>query len=277
MAFQLHPYRYDVIGEEVDLQKITLADLQNHYRCYYIPNNAVLLAVGDFQEREMLRRIAQVFGGIPAGKPVTSLTPKEPPQHEERRVTVRGQGDTAYLTVAYRVPGATDADYVALTLLNAAFAGGSSLGMFAEGGTNRSSRLYKTLVEGELAAGAGGHLMPTMDPFLYTINAVVRAGCEPHVVEEAVDAEVEQLSASPITRQELDMALRRARAQFIMAGESITGQAHLLGMAEATAGDYHWYESTIEKLNKITLDDLERVSQTYLTKENRTVGWYYPE
>jgi zinc protease len=97
------------------------------------------------------------------------------------------------------------------------------------------------------------------------------------VVEEAVDAEVEQLSASPITRQELNMALRRARAQFIMAGESITGQAHLLGMAEATAGDYHWYESTIEKLNKITLDDLERVSQTYLTKENRTVGWYYPE
>jgi zinc protease len=276
-AFRVHPYQYDVIGNEVDLRALTRADLYDYYRSHYLPNNAVLVVTGDFKTREVLSRILEVFGKIPAGEPVTQLTQKEPPQQEERRVTLQGPGDTAYLTIAYRVPEATDPDYAALTLLNAAFAGGSSLGMFAGGGTNRSSRLYRSLVDTELAVGAGGNLAPTMDPFLYTINVVARVGRDLEEVEAAANAELDRLYSSPLKRQELDMALRRARAQFIMAGESITGQAHLLGMAEATAGDYHWYESTVEKLNKVTLDDLERVAQTYLVKENRTVGWYQPE
>ncbi len=136
---------------------------------------------------------------------------------------------------------------------------------------------YNVFAAVVLAVGAGGGLVPTVDPFLYTINAVVRTGRSLEEVEAALDAELERLSSSPINGRELDMALRRAKAQFIMAGESITGQAHFLGMAEATAGDYHWYELAVEKLNKITLDDLERVRQTYLTKTNRTVGWYQPE
>jgi len=276
-AFRVHPYHHEVIGDEVDLRAITREDLHDYYRRHYVPNNAVLVVAGDFQSREMLSRIVERFGDISAGVPVMKVTRIEPPQRGERRVIVQGPGDTAYLTMAYHVPAATDPDYVTLTLLNAVFAGGSSLGMFAGGGTNRSSRLYKTLVDAELAIGAGGGLAPTVDPFLYTINVVVRAGRSLEEVEAALDAELERLSSSPINWRELDMAIRRARAQFIMAGESITGQAHLLGMAEATAGDYRWYELAIEKLNKITKDDLERVRRVYLTKNNRTVGWYQPE
>jgi zinc protease len=276
-AFRVHPYHHEVIGDEVDLRTITREDLCDYYRRHYVPNNAVIVVSGDFQSREMLSRITEHLGDMPAGALVTEVTRIEPPQRGERRVTVHGPGDMAYLTVAYRVPATTDPDYVALTLLNAAFAGGSSLGMFAGVGTNRSSRLYKSLVDAELAVGAGGGLAPTVDPFLYTINVAVRAGRSLEEVEAALDAELERLSSSPINWRELDMALKRARAQFIMAGESITGQAHLLGMAEATANDYHWYESSVEKLNEITQDDLERVRRTYLTKKNRTVGWYQPE
>jgi zinc protease len=276
-AFRVHPYHHEVIGDEVDLRTITREDLYDYYHRHYVPNNAVLVVAGDFQPGEMLSRIKERFGDIPAGAPVTKVTRTEPPQRGERRVTVQGPGDTAYLTVAYRVPEVTDPDYVALILLNAAFAGGSSLGMFAGGGTNRSSRLYKALVDAGLAVGAGGGLAPTVDPFLYMINVVVRAGRSLEEVEAALDSELERLSSSPINWRELDMALRRARAQFIMAGESITGQAHLLGMAEVTAGDYHWYELAVEKLNRITQDDLERVRRIYLTKKNRTVGWYQPE
>lgn len=276
-AFRVHPYRHDVIGKAADLERITAIDLQEHYQRYYVPSNAVLVMTGDFQNEEMLSDVRYYFEDIPVGESVERMKQIEPPQRKERRITVQGPGDTAYLTVAYRVPAAIDQDYAVLSLLNAAFTGGSSLGVLAGGGTNRSSRIYKALVDEQLAVSVDGQLAPTKDPYLYAIYVVVRAGCEFEEVELALVNELKRLTSAPVNQRELNTALRRARAQFIMAGESITGQAHLLGMAEATAGDFRWYESTVERLNKVTLDDLDRVRQTYLQEHNRTIGWYLPE
>lgn len=276
-AFRVHPYHHEVIGDTADLQSMTREDLFNYYRRHYVPNNAIVVVVGDFQPDTMLARIRELFGGIRPGEAPAPVVRQEPPQLGQRRVEVNGPGDTAYLTFAYRVPGALHPDYPALTLLNAAFAGGSSLGMFAGGGTNRSSRLYKALVSTELAAGAYGSLTPTVDPFLYTINAVVRSGRTIMEVENALEAEIDRLENEPITPVELRKALKRARAQFIMAGESISGQAQLIGAAEATTGDFQWFETVLDRLNQVTIDDIERVRQTYLTSRSRTIGWYVPQ
>jgi zinc protease len=275
-AFRVHPYHHEVIGDAVDLRSMTREDLIGHYQRHYNPANAVAVVVGDFNAAEMLSRINDIYGSIPAGEKTAPILREEPPQAGERRITVNGPGDTAYLTQAYRVPGAAHPDYPALTLLNAAFAGGSSLGMFAGGGSNRSSRLYKALVSTELAAGAYGSLTPTVDPFLYTISAVVRAGRSLAEVEAALEAELARLADEPITEAELAKALKRARAQFIMAAESISGQAQLIGAAEATTGDYRWFESVLDRLAAVTLEDIERVRTQYLHPRNRTVGWYEP-
>jgi zinc protease len=276
-AFRVHPYHHEVIGDEADLHSMTRDDLYGHYRRYYVPRNAVVVIAGDFETAAMLAQIEAKFGAIPAGEAPLPVTRQEPKQKGEKRVVVNGPGDTAYLNMAFRAPAASHPDYYPLTLLNAAFAGGSSLGMFGGGGTNKSSRLYKALVNTELAAAAHGGLGPTIDPFLYTINAVVRNGRTLAEVESALDAELERLAAEPITQAELDKALKRAKAQFVMAGESITGQAQLLGMAEAVIGDYGWFETVLDRLNAVTLDDIERVRGDYLQKRSRTVGWYEPE
>lgn len=277
VAFRVHPYHHEVIGDVADLTTMTRDDLYTHYRQHYVPNNAIVVAVGDFESDDMLRRIEAQFGNLPAGLPTNPITRQEPAQKGERRVVVQGPGDTAYLTVAYRAPAAADPDYLPLVLLNAAFAGGSSLGMFGGGGSNKSSRLYKALVNTELAASAYGSLTPTSDPFLYTINAVVQAGRSLPEVEAALDAELARLENTPITEQELAKALKRAKAEFILAGESITGQAQLLGMTEAVIGDYNWYETVLDRLNGITVEDIERVRQAYLRPSQRIVGWYEPE
>lgn len=276
-AFRVHPYHHEVIGDAADLQTITRDDLYNHYRRHYVPSNAIAIVVGDFETAAMLARLEELFGATPAGEPVAPVVRHEPPQSGERRVTVNGPGDTTYLTYAYRAPNADHPDYYPFVLLNAAFAGGSSLGMFAGGGSNRSSRLYKALVSTELAAGASGSLGPTIDPFLYSISTVVRAGRTLAEVEAALDGELDRLAAEPVTQVELNKALKRAKAQFVFAGESISGQAQIIGAAEATTGDYRWYETVLDKLNEVTLDDIERVRQTYLRKKNRTVGIYEPE
>lgn len=275
-AFRVHAYHHEVIGDEIDLQTMTRDDLYHHYRLYYAPNNAVIVVVGDFESEAMLARIRELFGMLPAGDPIPAVTRTEPPQRGERRVTVRGPGETSYLTFAHRAPSATDADFYPLALLNAAFAGGSSLGMFGSGSTNKSSRLYKALVDTDLAAAAFGGQSPTIDPFLYDVSAIVRAGRSLAEVEAALEAEIDRLAREPITQAELDKALKRAKAQFVMAGESVTGQGRVLGMSEIVGGDYTWFEESLEQLSKVTLDDIERVRQTYLRKGNRTVGWYEP-
>lgn len=276
VAFRVHPYHHETIGDEVDLRTMTRDDLFGHYRRHYVPNNGIVIAVGDFETTTMLARIEELFGPIPPGEPVAPVTRQEPAQRGEKRITVNGPGDTSYLVIAYRAPEAGHEDYYPMTLLNAAFAGGSSLGLFGGGGSNKSSRLYKALVSSELAASAYGGLAPTIDPFLYTLSAVVRSERTLAEVEAALDAELERLAEAPITQVELDKALKRAKAQFVMAGESITGQTQLLGMAEATVGDYLWFETVLDNLNKVTLEDIERVRQQYLQKQNRVVGWYEP-
>lgn len=278
VAFPHHPYHHDVIGHMTDLHSMTQADLLAHYQTYYKPNNVVAVVVGDFASDQMLARIEQLFGPIPAGPlPPRPLVRPEPSQNGEQRVTVRGPGDTAYLTYAYRAPAADHPDFFPFTLFNAAFAGGSSLGMFGSGGSNKSSRLYKALVQSGVAASASGSLAPTVEPYLYSINAVASHGRQLAEVEAALEVELARLQAEPINQQELERALKRAKVDFVLSGESITGQAQLLGMAEAVVGDYRWYETVLEQLNQVSLADIERIRYTYLQKRNRVVGCYEPE
>lgn len=275
-AFRVHPYHHEVIGDEVDLETMTRDDLYSHYRQAYAPNNATIVVTGDFQQAEMLDKIDHYFGALAAREPLPPVSRHEPPQRGERRVTVKGPGETHYLAMGYRAPAASHPDFYPMALLNAGFSGGSSLGLFGGGGGNKSSRLYKALVLTGLAAAAFGSLAPTIDPYLYTIAAIARPGRTLAEVEAALDAEIERLASEPITQAELNKAMKRARASFIMAGESVSGQAQMLGMAEAITGDYRWFEDALEKLGQVTLEDLERVRTTYLRPENRTVGWYMP-
>lgn len=275
-AFRVHPYHHEVIGDEVDLETMTRADLHDFYRRHYAPNNATVVAVGDFETGAMLGLIERYFGRIPAADTPAPITRREPPQRGQRAVTLKGPGDTSYILYGYKAPAASDPDYYPMALLNAAFSGGGSLGWLHETTTNHSSRLYKALVLKELAAGVSSGMTPTIDPYLYTIMAVVRPDRQPAEVEAALDAEIARLATDPITADELAKALKRTRVQLALASESNTGQAQMLGFSEAVAGDYRWFEQTIARLEAVTLDDIERVRARYLDPDNRTIGRYMP-
>jgi zinc protease len=275
-AFRVHSYHHDTIGDEADLETMTRDDLHGHYARYYAPGNATVVAAGDFRAEEMMARIEEHFGGIPAGEAIPAVARPEPPQRGERRVTVRGPGETGYLVYAWRSPAASQPEFKPMVLLNAAYAGGSSLGLFGGGGSNKSSRLYKALVATDLAVAVGGSIAPTADPYLYSITAIAHPERSLDEVEAGLEAELERLARQPITQAELDKARKRARAQFIMAGESVTGQAQMLGLAETVAGDYGWYERTLEELSQVTLEDVERVRAACLGRDSRVVGRYEP-
>jgi len=275
-AFRVHGYHHEVIGDLCDLQTMTRTQLFQHYKTYYAPNNAVAVAVGDFKAADALKKIQAAFGKIKPGPALPQINREEPPQKGERRVTVEGDGTTAYVEVAYRAPNAVQADFPALVVLDAILAGASSLAVFGGGGTNASSRLYKALVDTELATDVSGGLIPTVDPFLYGISATVRTGRTPAEVEAALDAELARAVAEPVSETEVAKAIKQAKAQFAYGSESVTNQGSWYGFSEVFA-DYIWFESYLDRLAAVTVDDVQRVAKSYLTKSNRTVGWYVPK
>ena len=276
-AFRVHPYHHVVIGDEIDLKTMSRDDLYGFYQQYYAPNNATVVVVGDFETTSMMTMIENYFGRIePRSLPTTPVRP-EPPQRGERQTTVKGPGQTAYLIYAYKSPSVDNPDYFPMVLLNAAFSGGESLGMFSSGTTNKSSRLYKALVSAEIAVSVSGNITPTIDPYIYNIVAIAHPEHTLAEIETALDAEIERLESEPINSAELEKARKRAQVELVHASESITGQAQMLGMAEALTRDYRWFETAIEQLNAVTLADIERVRKTYLNHDNRTVGRYLPQ
>ncbi|HUX76374.1 MAG TPA: pitrilysin family protein [Anaerolineae bacterium] len=275
-AFRVHPYGNDTVGHLCDLETMTRDQLYAHYDTYYKPGNALVVAVGDFEAGEMLRMIEQHFGSIPDGLGVPPMNAGEPPQRGERRVVVEEQSNVAYLQMVFRAPTVHEPDFFALTALDAALTGASGLTFFGGGLTNKSSRLYRALVETELATTISGTLVPTVDPFVYGLSATVRAGHTLAEVEEALEAELARVVAEPVAQEELDKAIKQAKAQFAYSSESVTGQAMWIGFSEIFA-DYAWFENYIANLSTVTVEDVQRVAQKYLHRSNRTVGWYVPQ
>jgi zinc protease len=275
-AFRVHGYHHEVIGDLCDLQTMTRDQLYQHYRTYYAPNNAIAVAVGDFKADEVLRKIQKAFGKIKPGLELPVINRQEPPQRGERRITVRGPETTAYVEVAYRAPNAVHPDFPALVVLDAILAGASSLSMLGGGTTNASSRLYKALVDTELAVDVAGGLGTTIDPFLYSFSATVRTGRAPAEVEAALDVELARAVSEPVAEQEVAKAIKQAKAQFAYGSESVTNQGFWYGFSQVFA-DYTWFESYLDRLAAVTVDDVQRVARTYLNKDYRTVGWYVPQ
>jgi zinc protease len=274
-AFRVHPYGHDTVGHMCDLETMTRDQLYAHYRAYYAPQNALAVAVGDFDADEMLRMIEQHFEGMPSGPDIPPMNAVEPPQRGERRVIREGEGNVSYLQIVYHAPAVHEPDFFALTVLDAILTGAGGMTFLGGGLTNKSSRLYKALVATELATGISGSLTPTVDPFVYSLSAVIRAGHAPSEVEEVLDGEIARVATDAVTQAELIKAIKQAKAQFAYSSESVTGQALWLGFSEIFA-DFTWFDDYVANLSAVTAEDVRRVARTYLRRSNRTVGEYVP-
>ncbi|MBW8010402.1 MAG: insulinase family protein [Chloroflexi bacterium] len=275
-AFQVHPYTHEVIGDMADLESMSREDLYTHYRAYYLPNNAVLAIAGDFETDKMLARIRELFDDIPAGDVPPRKARPEPKQTEERRLTVSGPGETTFLKASYHAPEGTDPDFFALTVLDSLLAGPSSLNMFGGGISNKTSRLYRALVERELTVSVSAGLQATIDPYLYNITMTVHPETSPEDVITALDKEIKRLFDTVAGADELARAVKQARALFAYGSESISNQAFWLGFAEMF-GNYEWFQSYLDKLAEVSPQDVQRVAQKYLTPQNRVLGIYLPD
>jgi zinc protease len=135
--------------------------------------------------------------------------------------------------------------------------------------------LYKVLVDGELAVSLSGGLTATIDPFLHTIVATVHPESTAEKLILALDDELERLQETPPPQEDVDRAVKQARALFAYGSESITNQAFWMGYAEIF-DTYDWFLNYLDRLAEVTPQEVQRIAQTYMRPGNRVLGIYRP-
>ena len=270
--FPHHPYGWDILGETEDLLSLTRDDLYDHYRTWYAPNNAVISVTGHFRTEEMLRRIETACGAIPPRTlPALSIAPEEP---VDRQLTVemKGFGDFSDLQIAWHVPDAKDPDIPALTLLTSILAGTCSMNTYNKCFiSNRTSRLFRKLVNGGMTADVSIEYLPTLDPYYLIVSAPVSPGVSPEEVREAVFEEFENIAGQGVLPAEIAKARRQANAMFACSAEDIPAQAHWLGYSSMFAGP-SWYPEYLQRLESVSAEDISRVAGTYFRRDNCVTG-----
>jgi len=148
--------------------------------------------------------------------------------------------------------------------------------MFGSGIPNKTSRLYRSLVGGDIAASVQGQLSATIDPHLYSIEITVRPDRTAEEALAVLDWELDRVVNEALTVDEVEKAIKQARALFAYGSESITNQAFWMGYSEMFA-DYEWFETYLDRLSAVTADDVLGIAQKYVVASNRVVGIYRPK
>jgi zinc protease len=277
-AFKAHTYQHPTIGWLHDLETMTRDDLYGYYRRHYIPNNATLVVVGDVEPDDVMRRVEQHFGPIPAGSPPDRFGTVEPEQNGERRVTIRQEGTTAYFKGVYHAPAAADPLFVPTLVLDAALSGAKGANLwssFRVPPPQRRARLYRALVERGIASSVSGQIVATAQPFLYTVSATATVGTSLASVEDAVLTSLDEVREHAITPAELDKAKSQLLARLIFDNDSVTNIAHQIGYFE-TVASADLFTTLSDRIGETTLDQVAQAARTLLSSSNRTIGWFDP-
>lgn len=265
-SFKVHPYRSPVIGWMTDLNDVTRDDAWNHYKEYYVPNNATVVVVGDFDTEDVIKRIDKYFGSIPNGKIPPEVHIKEPEQSGEKRFLYKREAQLPYVIYGYHVPNYSDRDHYALEVLSNILSSG------------KSSRLYRSIVyDKQIALSAGGGYTPIQtDPELFYFYAQLRPGKSAEEAEASLNQEIDMVKKEPVSERELEKARNQVEAAFIMGQDSVFYQAMLIGKFETTGAGYKYLDSYINELRKVTAEEIMRVAQKYFADDNKTVGVLVP-
>lgn len=260
-AFTVHPYKHATIGSMEDLEAASVEDVRDFYNTFYVPSNATLTLVGDFDPAQALALVTQYLGRVPkAARDVPRDIPKEPPQSKEKRVTLHEPWPLPAVVVAYHITYDGDPDSYPLHVAAKVLSDG------------QSSRIYKKLVyEKQMAVAAFGSANLIEDPNLLYAVAVVQRGHSPEEVANALLTEIDRLRSEPISEHELQRTKNQFARDYILGRESNQQKAAVLSHAVVIHNDIKTADGEFDIFQNITIADVQRVARTYFRPENRIV------
>ena len=266
-AYVEHPYHWPVIGWMQDIQRLTLADALKYHSVYYSPQNAIAVAVGDFDADKVLKQIAESFGPIKNGPKPPPVFEVEPPQQGARKIVLRHAANLPAFSEAYHVPNyrVGGADAFALEIASELLSDG------------KSSRLYRTMVLDKrmVVEVSASYDMTSFDPGLFELSAQMRPGVKTEDAIAEANKVIEELKTQPLGAEELQKAKNLEQSSFVFLQDSIFEEALQLGVWEML-GSYHLMDRYLTEIDKVTAADVQRVAKKYLVENNCTVGVLMP-
>jgi zinc protease len=260
-AFSAHPYKHPTIGSIADLEAASIEDVREFHRTYYVPENATLTVVGDFDTAQALQFINQYFARVPkAARPVPRDIPKEPAWTKERRVRIEESWPLPVVVVAHLITYDGHPDSYPLHILSKILSDG------------QSARITRELVYNKrLALTAFGQGNIVADPNLFYAVAIVQPGRTVEEAEKALVAELDKLTREPVTPHELQRAKNQFARDYIVGRESNSEKALHLAHAVVIHNDVATADGEFDIFMNVSAADVQRVARTYFTPQNRLV------
>jgi predicted Zn-dependent peptidase len=261
-AFQASQYHRPTIGWMGDLNTFSATDANLFFHEYYVPSNMVVGLVGDVKAGEAIPIIEKYFGRISSHEKPDERTTTEPPQNSERRVVLHESSQPVYLE-GYHRPDYLDKDDAVYDAI---------ADLMSEG---RTSRLYRSLVRDKKIASdsAGFTGLPGVKyPHLFAFYAFPMPGHKLDEVAEAIHAEIERLKNEDVSDEELKMVKTRAKANLLRGLDSNEGLASSLATFQSLYDDWRELFGSVDRINKVTKEDIRRIAKQTFVPTNRTVG-----
>jgi len=257
-AFTVHPYKHQTIGSMADLEAASIEDVRAFHGTYYVPNNATLVVVGDFDAAQAKDLVGQYLGRVPRGAEVPRDIPVEPPHEGEERHTVTEPWPLPAVVVSYHITYDGHPDAYPLHILAKILSDGDS------------SRIYRSLVyEQQVALAAFGEAKLIEHPNLFYAVAIVQPGRNPEDVLGALQAQLDRVKTEGVTAEELARAKRQFARDYILGRETAQQKALHLAHAVVIHDDITTADGEFDLFQSVTLDDVKRVANTYFTPQSR--------
>ncbi len=261
LSYNVHPYAWTAGGALADLDATSVEDLKKFYDQYYIPNNALLVVVGNTSADAVRVSAQKWFGGIAKGAQPARLSANkvEPVQTKVRRETVKG-AQIGILMRGYHIPEAKHADIHAIQVLARILSGGES------------SRLYEKIVrKDKLALQAGGQLLLREHPGMMMVFAAFLDAAKQAKLETGLSGEFTRLRTSLVSAKELKKAKNQMMSEFVFGLESVTGIANQIGFSWINRGSAKFFLGDLDAFDKVSAADIKRVANLYFKDEQASI------
>jgi zinc protease len=254
-AFREHPYRQPIIGHRDVFSAVTREDLLGYYRERYVPNNLVVVIVGDVDLAATRALVEQHFGAAPRVRLAPVLVPAEPVQLAPRELHRFEKVELSRGALAWPIPGLTHADAPMLDLLATVLGGGDSSVLWQE--IREKAGLVHSIDSSSWNPGSSGLFC-----IGYSADAAKRVAAI-----AAIMRTLERCATKGFTAAQLKKAMRQVVVGEINTRKTMSGQASRLGAAEVVVGDLDYSRAYFERLRAVTPADLKRVLRAYLRPE----------
>jgi zinc protease len=258
-AFRTHPYRQPIIGHRDVFAASTRDDLVAYYRGRYVPNNLVLVIVGDFDSAATRAAIVEHFGSAPRVRLAPVLVPDETAQLSRRDQHLHEDVQVSRAGLGWQIPGLTHPDAPALDMLAMVLGHGDSSLLWQA--IREKARLVHSIDAMSWSPGTSGLFYIS-----YLADPDKRVAAEQAILAELARIEKKGVSASMLAK-----AVRQAVTSEINMRKTMSGQASRLGAGEVVVGDINYARTYFDRLFALTPASLKRVMRTYLVPEKLTV------